>query len=152
MDTRYLKKITVTLDTNILIAATFWNDPSWRILEAISHGIYIHRSSWKILEEYKKILLSDELVHKDKKKNVKNITAFFKILDCTQIVFPTKSFFLVQEDPEDNKILECAYEAKADYIISYDKHLRKIGIFEEIKIVTPEEFIQQLKIGEESFK
>jgi len=44
-----------------------------------------------------------------------------------------------------SKILSCAIEAKADYIVSGDKHLKNIGKFKEIGIVNAREFLDILK-------
>jgi hypothetical protein len=51
----------------------------------------------------------------------------------------------VPEDPKDNAILGCAKDGQADYIVSGDPHLRQLGTFESIKIVTPNEFLNVLK-------
>lgn len=51
----------------------------------------------------------------------------------------------ITEDLEDNKILEAASEAKADYIISGDKHLLKLKEFKGIKIVKAKEFLEFIK-------
>jgi len=49
-------------------------------------------------------------------------------------------------DPDDNKILSCAIEAKADYIVSGDKHLTTLKQFKEINIVNAGEFLEILKL------
>jgi len=50
----------------------------------------------------------------------------------------------VKKDPSDNKILECALEAKTSFIISGDKHLLEIRECKGIKIVTPKEFLTKI--------
>lgn len=49
---------------------------------------------------------------------------------------------IIGDDTEDNKILECAISAGAEFVVSGDKHLLTLKSFEGIKIVTPEEFIK----------
>ena len=50
---------------------------------------------------------------------------------------------VIEEDPPDNKFLQCAVEAKADYLISGDnKHLLPLKNFQGIKIITPGEFLK----------
>jgi len=50
---------------------------------------------------------------------------------------------VIKEDPPDNKLLECAVEAKADYLISGDnEHLLFLENFEGIKIINPSEFLK----------
>ena len=44
------------------------------------------------------------------------------------------------EDPDDDLFLLCAAMAQAEYIVTQDKHLLKIGRFFNIPIITIEEF------------
>ena len=45
-------------------------------------------------------------------------------------------------DPKDDKFLELAVVAGAEYLISGDGHLRNMSPFQGIRIVTPAEFIR----------
>ncbi len=49
------------------------------------------------------------------------------------------------EDPSDNKFIECASAGEADYVVSGDKHLLKIGNYKKIKILPVNEFLKTLK-------
>ncbi|OGE90873.1 MAG: putative toxin-antitoxin system toxin component, PIN family [Candidatus Doudnabacteria bacterium RIFCSPHIGHO2_01_FULL_50_11] len=51
----------------------------------------------------------------------------------------------VVEDPEDNKILESAIAASAQFLITSDQHLLKLNPYESIAIVTPAEFWNRLE-------
>jgi len=46
---------------------------------------------------------------------------------------------------QDHKFLVAAIEGKADYIVSGDYHLRNLGIYKGIKIVSANEFFQILE-------
>ncbi len=46
------------------------------------------------------------------------------------------------DDPDDNKFLECAVEAKAEFVICGDPHLLRIGRYKAVKIVDVEEFLE----------
>ena len=50
----------------------------------------------------------------------------------------------VEDDPSDNKVLACAVEARADYIVASDEHLSKLGTFSGISIVAPRGFLEIL--------
>lgn len=52
---------------------------------------------------------------------------------------------VIAEDPEDDKFLECALEAGADYLVSSDDHLLRLGSFEGTRILKPSEFIKALR-------
>jgi predicted nucleic acid-binding protein len=48
----------------------------------------------------------------------------------------------VQDDPDDNKFIECALECRADYIVSGDTHLLNLKEYEGIKIINAGEFLE----------
>lgn len=60
--------------------------------------------------------------------------------DFCKIVEPKETIMIIKDDPDDNKILECAREGKADIIVSGDKHILKIKTYKGIKIMTAREF------------
>jgi predicted nucleic acid-binding protein len=49
---------------------------------------------------------------------------------------------VVERDKSDDRILECALEAKADYIISGDSHLLSLKEYQGIRILSPADFLQ----------
>lgn len=53
---------------------------------------------------------------------------------------------VVEEDPEDDNILIAAIEGLADCIISGDSHLKNLGRYEDIPILSPAEFVDQYHI------
>jgi predicted nucleic acid-binding protein len=82
-----------------------------------------------ILEETLRVLrdkfhrTSDELRETDKQLRVGG-----------RIVTPTESINVIDADPSDDRILECAVAADADVIVSGDKHLVALGSFRGIPI------------------
>jgi hypothetical protein len=50
----------------------------------------------------------------------------------------------IKDDPTDNHILACAREGQADLIVSGDKHLRRIKVYEGIPIIRPIDFLHTL--------
>lgn len=51
----------------------------------------------------------------------------------------------MREDLDDDMILRVAYDGKAAYIVSGDKHLLSLGEFRRTRIVTVDEMIRILK-------
>jgi uncharacterized protein len=51
----------------------------------------------------------------------------------------------VVRDPNDDMIIACALDGRADTIVTRDKDLLSLGIFQGISIITPEAFRQQLR-------
>ncbi len=61
-------------------------------------------------------------------------------------VHPQTRLTVIKRKDDDNRILECGVEAKADYIVSGDKrHILPLKGFQGIKIVSPAEFLQELE-------
>jgi len=61
------------------------------------------------------------------------------------IAAPERQIAVMMSDPYDNMVLECAVEAKADYIVSGDAHLLDLGEFEGIKIVNSARFLEIMR-------
>jgi len=57
-------------------------------------------------------------------------------------IVPKTSAFSASSDPKDNKILETAFDGKADFIVTGDSHLLVLREFRGIRILTPEEFLK----------
>ncbi|MFA5050340.1 MAG: putative toxin-antitoxin system toxin component, PIN family [Candidatus Micrarchaeia archaeon] len=132
----------VTLDTNILVSGTFWEGEAFKIIQLIEQKKIECYLSKAILEEYNKVLHSEEILEKVSEHHLKIKSAIIKVIEICSIVDPKTRIVVVDEDPDDNKILECAVEAKVNYIVSYDEHLLKLKEFEGIKIVLPKELLK----------
>ncbi len=60
---------------------------------------------------------------------------------------PSRRVEAVKDDPADNRIIECALGARADAIVSGDKHLLRIKSFERITIMSVCDFLNRLPAG-----
>jgi uncharacterized protein len=99
----------------------------------------------QIVLEIVETLLKPRLVkiHKDKQGD---ILAFAKALAEVAVITPGMlEVDAVEADPDDNKILSCAVESNAQYIISGDHHLTDLKEYENIRIVNPDTFLKLIK-------
>lgn len=127
----------VVPDTNILISATIWeNSISNKLIRNLVERDIDLFSSFEILEEYKKVLKRDFKYNDEEIQEI-----IIELLSYIQIIEPTEKLNVIKEDPDDNKILECATASKSEYIITYDNHLLNLKEFRGIKIVRPEKLI-----------
>ena len=134
----------VTLDTNVLVSGTFWEGEAYKIIQLVEQKKIQCYLSKEILAEYNKVLHSDEIFDKVEEHHLKIKSAIIKAVGISSIVEPRTRVLVVREDPADNKILECALEAKADYVVTYDEHILKLKEFEGIKLVSPKELLKRL--------
>ena len=125
----------IAVDTNFLISATQWDySVSYKLLLKLIRNNDTIFSTKEILDEFAEVLERDFLYSKE---DIKSIVE--KVLQFLTLVTPSNKIDIVKEDVDDNKIIECAVESKAEYIFSYDKHLLKLKEFQGIKIVWSEE-------------
>ena len=52
------------------------------------------------------------------------------------------AFKAVEEDPDDDTVVNTAIDGKAQYIVSGDKHLRKLKKFRGVSVMTPKGFLR----------
>lgn len=136
--------ICVVVDTNVLISGTFWSSASFEVLKLIDKGQVILIVSREILEEYDELLHRDEIMNKSA-YSYERAQAAAKLLTKAILVNPLSPIRAVDNDPDDDKFIEAAVAGNAAYIISKDKHLLAIKEFKGIKILTPEEFLDEIK-------
>jgi putative PIN family toxin of toxin-antitoxin system len=126
----------VVLDTNVFVSALGWKGASRNIFNNCIDGDLELFISTGIFDEIKRVLNYPKL-----KFRQEEIYEFLdQILEVGNLIETKVNLEIIKDDPSDNKFLECAVSADADYIISRDPHLLKIREFQGIKIVSPEDF------------
>ena len=134
----------VTLDTNVLISTTFWYGDSNKIIERVERKEIEMVLSGEIIEEFAKVLEYKDIKEKVKGINIEMNWAIEEIFSLSTIVYPNEKLDVVKDDPDDNKVLECAKAGNVDFIVTSDNHLLKLKDFEGIRIMTPKEFMTMI--------
>jgi putative PIN family toxin of toxin-antitoxin system len=127
----------VVIDTSIFIAS-FWEGRSRTVVELWKKGEIALCASEAILKEYFYIIPRFNRLNKE----AGELLSLFKARKNIKMITPSKRFKVIKEDPADNKFLECAIEAKAEYIISADSHLRNLRKYEGVRIVSSGGFLK----------
>jgi predicted nucleic acid-binding protein len=60
------------------------------------------------------------------------------------IITPYIALNVIPDDPDDDRILECAVAGRANLIVSGDRHLRRLRVYEGIPIIRPIDFLRTL--------
>ena len=63
----------------------------------------------------------------------------------TILISPELELSVIAEDEADNRIVECALQGKAQYIISGDHHILSLREYRGIKILSPTEFLREVE-------
>jgi putative PIN family toxin of toxin-antitoxin system len=90
-----------------------------------------------ILAEYERVLQYDKIRsrHRMSDDRIRQVIDDFR--EVAILVTPAETLNVIPEDPTDNRFLECAVAGGAQYIISGDRHLRDLGDYRGIQILTP---------------
>lgn len=126
-------KLKIVPDTGFYIAAALKNGYARSYLvgrgsKFLSYQLF---SSEAILLE-----LQNKLEDKFGFDRAQVVNALQQARKVLTIVYPSQKVAAVR-DPDDDKILECALEAKADIIVAFDKDLLTLKEYESIKIIHP---------------
>src|SRR3990167_3581967 len=126
----------VVIDTNIFVSGIFCKGSPHQVLLAWRQGRYTLITSVDILSEISKVLNDFEI-----KLPKEMINEWIElIIKNSIIVEPKEKIQAVKEDPKDDMFIEAAVTAKADYVISGDKHLLKLKQFGDTKIISASQF------------
>lgn len=129
----------VVFDTNVFLSGLLFKGgiPS-RLLDLAFDRRFDLYLSPEIVEEIRNVLeFKFELTLHERDQLIRWLGSF------SSVVYPKEKLRLVQADDPDNRILECALEAKAHFLVTGDKkHLLPLRHPFSFKIVSPAQFYQ----------
>jgi uncharacterized protein len=136
----------VVVDTNQFVSSLLIKKGlPVRIIDAWRRGTYILVTSNEILEEVSRVLRYPRIQGKYRFQE-ESIESLVSVVERQAIVLQNPDpVDVIKEDPDDNRILACAIQGKAHYIVSGDPHLLKVRKYQDVTIVTPREFIAILE-------
>ena len=135
----------VVLDTNVIVSGlNFPTSNPAKILLLVASGEVANFTSRHIVNETRRILVDKFFWTREE---VEAAEVWLKTF--SKSVNPKSRISVIDDDP-DNRILECAVEGQADFIISGDRHLTDLKNYQGIKIVVPATFLALIaKLNEE---
>ncbi|MCW7503572.1 putative toxin-antitoxin system toxin component, PIN family [Leptospira paudalimensis] len=129
----------VLLDTNIYISAILFNGKPKRVLQDLIDEAFVGYISNEILDEI------EETLAKPKIKLPNDFIQFTieEIRNSTTIIKnkPLKDYLNLR-DRDDFHILETAFSANVDFLITGDKDLLTLEKIKGLKIITPDEYLR----------
>ena len=131
----------IVLDTNCLLQALPSKSPYHKIWTGILDGKISLCVNTDILEEYEEILAqktSPDIAH--------NVVEAIANLTTTTMQNTYVHFELLSTDLDDNKFVDCAIAADAEYIVTNDKHFNPLKDipWPKVEIIKIAEFVKQL--------
>lgn len=132
----------IVLDTNRLVQMLSAHSPYHLAWLAFREGRYTLCVSNEILNEYQEII--ERVSSAEVARNIVNAIVRSPY---TKFLNPHFRFRLIEQDPDDNKFVDCAIMAGADYIVSEDAHFRVLETipFPSVQVIRLPEFMEELK-------
>jgi len=129
--------IRVVADTNIYISALMFGGVP---------GVVVDLGLARLVQLVASPALLDELDEKLRLKfrvEAQDAAAIRRRLEsAADLVAPDFVVDAVADDPDDNRILECAVAGRADAIVSGDRHLLRLRSYRTVPILTARQFLE----------
>jgi len=131
----------VVFDTNVLSSALGWDAKPEACFELVLHDQAEGYISPAMVDELQRVMDYPrfEFTDGEKQSFLEIILTSFHVLD------PEVAVTIVEDDPDDDMVLECALASDADYILSGDSHLQDVQSFRGIEILGPAAFLDSLE-------
>jgi putative PIN family toxin of toxin-antitoxin system len=130
----------VVLDTNVWISALLWGGKPAAIIKAAENRKITILITENITAEISQVLAYPK-IEKIYRAELSREQLIEQVLKTAKFVEAKTKVTLIKEHPADDKFLECALAARADYLVSGDKHLLKVGSYKKTKILTVNDFL-----------
>lgn len=133
-------RVRAVIDTNVIVSGLNFPGNERQILNLGHEGKIEAYLSLFILEEVERVLQ-----RKFSWTPAEAESALRAIRSWATIIQPRIQVSVIQRDKADNRILECASESEAHYLVTGDQRdLRPLKEFEGVRIVSPVEFLEIL--------
>ncbi len=129
----------ILIDTNVVISGTFWSGKPKALLNAVRQGDVTYITSETLLGELREVLTEQGKPFRLSAEEATQVIGAMRAL--ATLISPT-SHVSICRDEDDNRVLECAQDGRADYIVTGDKDLLALGVFAGIRIVNVSDFLQ----------
>jgi putative PIN family toxin of toxin-antitoxin system len=133
--------VRVAVDTNVLISGIFWSGNPKILLNKARRREITSVTSEILLSELKEILTRDDKPFRLTESEADRIVS--SIRSVSDVIL-TKTKVNVCEDEDDNRVLECALDGNADYIVTGDIDLLNLREYKGIDIVKVGDFLKIL--------
>ena len=131
----------VVIDTNCLLASLNRNSPFHRLYELFIGEAFGWVLSNEILTEYEEVLTQQYSA-----ATAQRVTEI--LLNAPNTLFQEAYYKwqLIEADPDDNKFVDVAIAASADYLVTNDRHFEVLKqlAFPRVPVVSLQEFLSSL--------
>jgi len=136
------------IDTSVMVSVAFpKGELAGALRNMIADGAFTLVTSREIMAELYRVLHYPRIL-KQFNASKDDIDEFIgMIMEHALLTKAKYDLRKITPDPSDDMFLACAMEAKADFIVSRDPHLRNLKQFQGIRIIDVKEFLEKVRKG-----
>ena len=134
-----MRPVRATVDTNVTVSAALRKGPPGEVMRMWKSGGLVLCVSRPIVAEYRRVVTRHDRLEflADLERRVHSR------VHC-EMAEHTPSLQVVS-DPTDNMFVECAVALRAEFIVSGDKALLRLGRYEGVVILNPADFLKTIQ-------
>ncbi len=136
-------RVRLVLDTNVVLSGLIWHSHPRRLLDlAKEEAVSLYTSS-ALLDELADVLSREKwrAMLATQQTDAAYLMRRYGVL--AKVIRPKRIGRVVPNDPDDDAVIACALAARAELIVSGDKHLLGLGgQYQGIRIVAPAEAVE----------
>lgn len=134
------RELRVVADTNVLVSALLFGGPPEQIVLAGLRGEIQLLTSSPLLKELERVLKGKFKLDLHLVRNI-----IEEIKEIAELVEVSSHINVISYPDDDNRVLECAVDGKAEFIVTGDtKHILPLKEFRGTKILSSSEFLNRL--------
>lgn len=138
MGAKEMTLLKVVLDTNVFVSAVLFGGKAGSVFSLCQNGFIKPCISREVLDEYITVLSY-------KRFNLTECEIKYlieqELIPYAEPYNVTKTQNVIKADNDDNKFISLAVESESNYIISGDKHLLDLKVYENIQIIKISDFL-----------
>jgi putative PIN family toxin of toxin-antitoxin system len=135
----------VVLDTNTVVSALLWRGAPHQVIAQSQHRAVVFFTSPRLLVELDEVLRRPKLARAVRASGLDPGELRDRYRRLAQTIPPEPLPKTILDDPDDDEVLACAVTARADLIVSGDKHLLRLRGFRGIPIITAADCVRRLE-------
>jgi len=137
--------VRVVADTNTVVSGLLWHGNPRQVLDAARAGTLQLYTSAALLAEIEEVLQRPKFAQRLSLAGVASRTLVMGYAALAWLIEPGVIKPVVIADPDDDAVLACAVAARAEAIVSGDKHLIDLTEYEEIPILTAAQLLERIE-------
>ena len=134
----------IVLDTNVVVSALIWGGTPYRLVQAAADGDIELCTSPALLIELRDVLGRAHLASRlaQQRSSIEQALGFYGELAIS--VSPLTTLRVVPGDADDDHVIAAALAARAELVVSGDRHLLSMGSHEGMPIVNVAEALVRI--------